>query len=63
MEKLLLLSMIVATVAVPAVTARCSRGDRALAWTVLLILACSLGYVLLVTQVYTHQFVPEPFQP
>lgn len=62
-EKLLLLSMILATVAIPAVTARIPRADRALVWTVLLVLACSLVYVLLVTQVYVRHFVPEPFQP
>ena len=63
MEKLLLLSMLVATVAVPAFTARVPRAGRALLWTLLLLLACSLAYAYLVTHVYTRDFVPEPFQP
>lgn len=63
MEKLLLLSMIVATVAIPALTARLPRADRALLWTVLLVLVCSLGYALLMTQVYARHYVPEPFYP
>jgi hypothetical protein len=62
-EKLLLLSIVIATVAVPALTARIPRGDRALMWTVLLVLACSLVYVLLMTQIYARNYVPEPFQP
>jgi hypothetical protein len=30
---------------------------------VLLIFACTLVYVLLMTQVYARNYVPEPFQP
>lgn len=63
MEKLILLSMLVATVVIPAFTARISRGDRALAMTLLLVLASSLVYVLLLTQFYARNYVPEPFLP
>lgn len=63
MEKLLLLSIVLATVAIPAVTARVPRGNRALMWTVFLMLACSLAFAVLMTQVYVRHYVPEPFQP
>lgn len=63
MDKVLLLSMLVATVAVPAFTARVPRGDRALLLTLVLLLACSLAYALLVAHVYARDFVPEPFLP
>jgi hypothetical protein len=63
MEKLILLSMLVATVAVPAFTARISRGDRALAMTLVLVLVSSLVYVFLLTQLYARDYVPEPFLP
>lgn len=55
--------MLVATVAVPAFTARLPDPRRALAWTLLLIVVCSVVYVLVVTQLYARDFVPEPFQP
>ncbi len=63
MDNLLLLSMLAATVAVPAFAARVPDGRRALAWTLLLLLACSLAYVVLVTRFYASHYVPEPFDP
>jgi hypothetical protein len=62
-DNLLLLSMLAATIAVPAFAARVPDGRRALAWTLLLLLAFTLGYVVLVTQFYADHYVPEPFEP
>ncbi len=63
MEKLLLLSMLAATVAAPTLTARIQNGRRALAWTLVLLLGCTLAYVALVTQYYARHYAPEPFVP
>lgn len=63
MDNLLLLSMLVATFAVPAFTARVREPRRALAWTFLLLAAFTLAYVLAVTQIYATHFVPEPLEP
>jgi hypothetical protein len=60
---LLLLSVLIATIVVPAFTARIRRGRRALGWTLLLFLSFTLVYVVLVTQVYATHYVPEPFYP
>jgi RsiW-degrading membrane proteinase PrsW (M82 family) len=62
-DNLLLLSMLIATVAVPTFTARIPQGRRALAWTLLLLLGFTLAYVLLLTRFYARLYVPEPFQP
>lgn len=63
MDNLLLLSMLAATVAVPAITARIPDGRRALAWTLLLLVAFTIAYAVLVTQYYTVHYVPEPLEP
>ncbi|HET7825416.1 MAG TPA: hypothetical protein VFK90_08780, partial [Anaeromyxobacter sp.] len=63
LDNLLLLSMLVATVAVPAFGARARHGRRALAWTVLLLAGFTLAYVFLVSQYYATHYVPEPFEP
>lgn len=63
MDNLLLLSMLAATIAAPAVAARVPDGRRALAWTLLLLLAFTVAYVFLVSQYYANHFVPEPFDP
>lgn len=62
-DSLLLLSMLLATIVVPACAARLPSARRALGWTLLVLLAVALAYVLLVTRVYTRLYVPEPFQP
>jgi hypothetical protein len=62
-DSLLLLSMLLATIVVPAYAARLPSARRALGWTLLLLLALALAYVFLVTRVYTRLYVPEPFQP
>jgi hypothetical protein len=62
-DSLLLLSMLLATIAVPAVAARLPDARRALAWTLLLLVALALVYVVLVTRVYARHYVPEPFLP
>jgi hypothetical protein len=63
LDNLLLLSMLVATIAVPALSARARNGRRALAWTLLLLAGVTLAYVLLVTQYYATHYVPEPLEP
>ena len=63
MDNLLLLSMLVATVVAPTLAARIQHGRRALAWTLVLVVVCTLAYVVLVTQYYARHYVPEPFQP
>ena len=63
MDNLLLLSMLAATVAIPAFTARVPDGRRALAWTLLALLGFTLAYVLMVTRYYATHYVPEPFAP
>lgn len=55
--------MLVATIAVPAMSARARTGRRALAWTLLLLAGVTLAYVLLVTQYYAIHYVPEPLEP
>jgi predicted membrane-bound dolichyl-phosphate-mannose-protein mannosyltransferase len=62
-DNLLLLSMLVVTVGVPAVSARLRDGRRALAWTLLLLVGFTLAYVFLVTQYYATHYVPEPLHP
>ncbi len=62
-DNLLLVSMLVATVAVPAVAARIPHGRRALKWTLLLLVAFTLAYAFLVRGWYATHAVPEPFQP
>jgi hypothetical protein len=62
-DNLLLLSVLIATIVVPATTARIPSARRALGWTLLLFLAFTLVYVVLVTQVYTRHYAPEPFYP
>lgn len=62
-DELLLLSMLAATVTIPAIAARIPSGRRALAWALLLFLAFSLAYVAAVTKVYAVHSVPEPFEP
>ncbi|HEX9243401.1 MAG TPA: hypothetical protein VF875_13245 [Anaeromyxobacter sp.] len=63
MDNLLLLSMLAATVAIPAAAARIPNGRRALAWTLLGLLGFTLAYVVVVTQVYATQYVPEQLAP
>lgn len=63
MDNLLLVSMLVATVAVPALTARIPDGRRALKWTLLLLVAFTFAYAFLVRGWYATYHVPEPFQP
>ena len=63
MDNLLLLSMIAATVAIPALAARVPDGRRALALTLLALVAFTLVYVLAVTRIYATHYVPEPFAP
>ena len=63
MDDLLLLSMLIATVAIPALTARIPDGRRALKWTFLALAAFTLAYALLVRGWYASHHVPEPFQP
>jgi hypothetical protein len=62
-DNLLLLSMLAATVAFPALAARVPDGRRALAWTLVLLAGFTLAYVLVVTRYYATHFVPEPFAP
>jgi hypothetical protein len=62
-DNLLLLSMLAATVAIPAVAARVPDGRRALAWTLLALLGFTVAYVVMVTQWYATHAVPEPFAP
>lgn len=63
MDQLVLISILLATVAVPALAARVPDGRRALGWTLLVLLAFTLAYVAVLTQVYTQRWVPEPFEP
>lgn len=63
MDNLLLVSMLVATVAVPALAARIPDGRRALKWTLLLLVAFTFAYAFLVRGWYATHHVPEPFQP
>jgi hypothetical protein len=62
-DNLLLLSMLAATVAVPAVAARIPDGRRALGWTLLVLVAFTIAYAGLVTQYYAIHHVPEPLAP
>jgi hypothetical protein len=62
-DNLLLLSMLFATVAIPAVAARAPSGRRALAWTLVALVGFTLAYVLVVTGFYASHYVPEPFAP
>jgi formate hydrogenlyase subunit 3/multisubunit Na+/H+ antiporter MnhD subunit len=62
-DNLLLLSMLVATVALPALTARIRDGRRALKWTFLLLAAFTLAYAFAVRGWYATHHVPEPFPP
>jgi hypothetical protein len=62
-DNLLLLSMLVATVAIPTVAARARSGRRALAWTLLALTGFTVAYVLVVTGYYATHYVPEPFAP
>jgi hypothetical protein len=62
-DNLLLLSMLAATVAIPAVAARVPAGRRAVSWTLLGLLGFTLAYTLLVTGWYAVHYVPEPFAP
>jgi hypothetical protein len=62
-DNLLLLSMLAATVAIPAVAARAPSGRRALAWTLAALLGFTFAYVLVVTGFYASHYVPEPFAP
>lgn len=63
MDNLLLLSILVATVAVPALTARIPSGRRGLSWTLLALLGFTIAYAFLVTGFYAPRYAPEPFQP
>lgn len=63
MDNLLLLSMLAATVAIPAAAARVPSGRRAVSWTLLALLGFTLAYTLLVTGWYAVHHVPEPFAP
>lgn len=63
MDNLLLLSVLVATVAVPTLAARIRDARRALAWTLILLAACCVAYGLLVARTYAVHFVPEPLTP
>ncbi len=63
MDDLLLVSILVATVAVPAVAARLQDGRRALKWTFLALAVFTLAYAFLVRGWYATHAVPEPFQP
>lgn len=63
MDNLLLLSMLVVTVAVPALTARIPDGRRGLKWTFLLLVVLTLAYAFLVRGWYATHHVPEPFAP
>jgi hypothetical protein len=63
LDNLLLLSMIVATVALPALTARVADGRRALKWTLLSLAVFTVAYAFLVQGWYATHHVPEPFEP
>lgn len=63
MDNLLLLSMLVATVAIPALAGRVADARRALKLTFLLLAAFTLAYAFLVRGWYATHHVPEPFQP
>lgn len=63
MDNLLLLSVLAATVAIPALTARIADGRRALKWTFLLLAVFTLAYAFLVQGWYATHHVPEPFEP
>jgi formate hydrogenlyase subunit 3/multisubunit Na+/H+ antiporter MnhD subunit len=62
-DNLLLLSMLVATIAIPALTARLRDGRRALKWTFLALAAFTLAYAFLVRGWYAAHQIPEPFAP
>ncbi len=63
MDNLLLLSVLVATVAIPALAARLQDPRRALKWTFLLLAAFTFAYAFLVRGWYATHHVPEPFEP
>ncbi len=63
MGDLLLVSMLVATVVIPALAARARDGGRALRWTLLLLVVFTLAYAFLVRGWYATHAVPEPFEP
>jgi hypothetical protein len=62
-DNILLLSMLAATVAVPAWAARMPDGRRALARMLLLLVVFTIAYAFVVTQYYATHFVPEPLAP
>ena len=63
LDNLLLLSILIATVAIPALAARAPDPRRALRWTLLLLAAFTLAYAFLVRGWYATHHVPEPFAP
>lgn len=63
MDNLLLLSMLAATVAVPAYASRIPDGRRALARMLLVLVVFTIAYALVVTQHYATHYVPEPLDP
>jgi hypothetical protein len=58
MDKLAMMSILFATILVPAACARDSNGARGLRRMLLLLLLFDLAYVLYVTQIHTRYYVP-----
>jgi hypothetical protein len=62
-DNLLLLSMLAATVALPAYAARLPGGRRALVRMLLLLVVFTVAYAFVVTQHYAIHYIPEPLDP
>jgi hypothetical protein len=54
MAKLLLLSTVIAMIAIPVLMARLNSGRRGLQWTLILIVVFNLFYLFAVRYIYPH---------
>ncbi len=54
MAKLLLLSVVIALIAIPVLTARMKNSRRGLQWTIVLIVLFNLFYLFAVRFIYPH---------
>jgi hypothetical protein len=54
MAKLVLVSVIIGTIAIPLITARISGSRRGLQWTIILIVLFNLLYLFAVRFIYPH---------
>lgn len=59
MDKLFLVSVIFATIVIPGLAARSSNAHRGMKRTVFFVFLFNSLYVMLLTLVYVHLYVPE----